>query len=312
MGSPASEHKGSKAGLLSAGNLVITGEGLGSMAQQRGRAKASPARSKREVVTHSSIMDSNTTKVTALVPLSIMNISGDEVVRLELRATDRVSAIKERIRAAEGTPVYQQQILWGEQLLLSNQVLQDLNVPTNGEPTELHLVVNGGPGEEEIERARAAVCAAQVAMKPVTSRAVLELKSLGRPPECCLHIMCALLHVFAGRRPDVVATAEISWETARTILDRSFLASADKLLKSLDEEPLSEASVQGARACLARIPGDTPDDQRQLLNRCSMAATGMFGWLTNVLEFHAVSKEVADRLGGLVPLRAIAEGGPAA
>ncbi|CAE8734168.1 unnamed protein product [Polarella glacialis] len=244
----------------------------------------------------------------ALVPLEVLSLAGELILKEDFSVADTGRLVKEKIWKAHGHRIFRQQLVFLDTELNNNITLAAAGVTQEG--AVLHFVLRASPDPEEIARARDSLSLRMTAIEDLGNgnrphRDLKEVASMVRPPQRVLLVLQSVLHLLAGRESSIQlkpsgTPKDVSWSSCVTMMrSRSFLASLLSIQQAVDDGKSTKENVKVAKAMLDSIEGDTEDDKVNMVASASSAAMRMLRWVFAVIAYHTAVSEISARFGGV-------------
>lgn len=246
------------------------------------------------------VLDLDLRDTSSMVRVGVHMLTGKVALpHVNFFAAAPVSSVKEEVMAAIGVPVRHQKLIWEDSLLADDSLLHELSLPAEGAVLQLVLQL---PPQEQVAEAVRLMTVASAALKVLTRKDIVELKSLSRPPGGVDMVLEAVMQLQAGISPAIVLDSrgrpkDCSWKASQ-----SLMKDPTKFLKDLQE---FKTMVD-----ISRVPASNIESARRIqvamgeyfLPECmckkSKAAAGLTAWVSNIIRYYDVVSQIRADFDG--------------
>mmetsp|Transcript_159371 Transcript_159371/g.293736 ORF Transcript_159371/g.293736 Transcript_159371/m.293736 type:complete len:357 (-) Transcript_159371:239-1309(-) len=242
------------------------------------------------------------------VPVEVVSLSGNTIVRDNFLLGDKVVAIKKKIAAAAGHPIFQQQLTWQGSLLDEKSTLQAHGLSPEG--AIVQLMLRSLPDASELEDAKAIMHAGLGAIEVLANARgrrpkaeISELAAFARPPPVCETVCQAVLYLLAGIEPSIQVKSngspkDATWKSCAAMMrSGSFVNSMQEVPAQIDCSRCLRQNVRAAKELLQAVPGASHDEKVAAVGRCSLGASRFCGWALCMVDYFEAAAEISERFG---------------
>jgi len=242
------------------------------------------------------------------VPVEVVSLSGNTIVRDNFLLGDKVVAIKKKIAAAAGHPIFQQQLTWQGSLLDEKSTLQAHGLSPEG--AIVQLMLRSLPDASELADAKAIMHAGLGAIEVLANARgrrpkaeISELAAFARPPPVCETVCQAVLYLLAGIEPSIQVKSngspkDATWKSCAAMMrSGSFVNSMQEVPAQIDCSRCLRQNVRAAKELLQAVPGASHDEKVAAVGRCSLGASRFCGWALCMVDYFEAAAEISERFG---------------
>mmetsp|Transcript_109210 Transcript_109210/g.216865 ORF Transcript_109210/g.216865 Transcript_109210/m.216865 type:complete len:333 (-) Transcript_109210:77-1075(-) len=247
--------------------------------------------------------DLATKKTTASPPqpvnIEINSLGGNTIVKSVFASSDSIMTVKEAVHMANGWPVWQQRLTFQGSLLQDTSTLGELSLPMQG--ATLEIVMRQGPSDEVVAAAKEVLQQGEAALSTLRRADLHEVRALIRPPEQCMRVCLAVMHLLAGTLDGIDVKKDGSpknptWDECGKMLRRKDLVPQLRQIPSaIEEGKLKEERIM---ACRRQIVDLEPDHVRMV----SLACHGLIEYILSISRYYDNVSQITEEAGGGVTL----------